>query len=104
MTQIDGTLEIDHDRGVIWFHANEVSKYGTITVFRMCKLPRPIPELGNGLMLDVTHLHGTSWSKPYLVQYYLSGDMEYSFKSIEAKSYEEAVQKLLEIHFDAKIM
>jgi hypothetical protein len=30
--------------------------------------------------------------------------MEYSFKSIEAKSYEEAVQKLLEIHFDAKIM
>lgn len=64
-TEIKGTLEIDHDRGVMWFHADgsEMEKCGTITVFRICSLPRPIPQVGNGLMLDVTHMYGTSFER-----------------------------------------
>ena len=35
---IDGTLEIDQHRGVIYFHANE-----GYTLLRICSLPKPIP-------------------------------------------------------------
>jgi hypothetical protein len=53
-TEITGTLEIDHYRGVIYFHAA-----GGGTKLRICDLPRPIP-LGNQ-MLDITHMHSASW-------------------------------------------
>lgn len=38
-TKIEGQLEIDHERGVIYFHS---SKTGS-TVLRICRLPKPIP-------------------------------------------------------------
>lgn len=54
-TTIEGQLEIDPARGVIYFHS---AVTGT-TVLRICNLPKPIPL---GLMLDVTHMHGCGWS------------------------------------------
>lgn len=55
MTQVfHGQLEIDNDRGVIYFHDE---KTGT-TKLRICNLPTPIP---NDEQLDVTHLHGANW-------------------------------------------
>jgi len=38
-TTIEGHLEIDHERGVIYFHNNE--GYSTL---RICNLPKPIPR------------------------------------------------------------
>ena len=52
-TTIEGQLEIDSERGVIYFH------YKGITRLRICSLPRPIPL---DAMLDITHMRGTSWS------------------------------------------
>lgn len=52
-TRIQGELEIDHTRGVIYFH----SKGGT--VLRICRLPKPIPQVGE--LLDITYLYGVSW-------------------------------------------
>jgi len=66
----DGQLEIDQDRGVIYFHSNE-----GVTLLRICSLPKPIPHplkwkfgdtprtLNDYLPLDITHMHGTSWGK-----------------------------------------
>ena len=42
ITQITGQLEIDHDRGVIYFHAS-TGKLKGATVLRICRLPKPIP-------------------------------------------------------------
>ena len=55
MTSINGTLEIDHERGVIYFHADEVETktWEVPTPLRLCGLPRPIPEI-HGRMLDIT--------------------------------------------------
>lgn len=54
MTQsFKGELEIDYDRGVIYFHAET-----GITFLRICNLPTPIPH---GKQLDVTHMVGTNW-------------------------------------------
>lgn len=59
-TLIDGQLEIDHNRGVIYFH----SLTGA-TIIRICNLPTPIPKIGDGpipeRMLDITHLVGQDW-------------------------------------------
>lgn len=60
-TKIEGTLEIDRNRGVIYFHTTDptvCNALGTITVLRICSLPKPIPS---DRMLDVTHMVGTSW-------------------------------------------
>lgn len=51
---IEGTLEIDHERGVIYFHSNKGE-----TLLRICRLPKPIPQ--HDEMLDVTHMHGANW-------------------------------------------
>jgi len=59
MTQsIEGVLEIDADRGVIYFHAAKTGQ----SVLRICRLPVPIPDVRKkpGL-LDITHMHGVSW-------------------------------------------
>lgn len=37
-TKIQGELEIDHERGVIYFHNDE-----GYTTLRICQLPKPIP-------------------------------------------------------------
>lgn len=54
--QFKGVLEIDADRGVIWFHHETGS-----TVLRICSLPSPIP-VKPGDLLDITYGHGVSWS------------------------------------------
>lgn len=56
-TTIDGQLEIDHERGVIYFHATEGPLAGA-SVLRLCRLPTPVPR---DEQLDVTHMHGCSW-------------------------------------------
>ena len=50
-TKIEGQLEIDHDRGVIYFHA----KTGGTTI-RISQLPKPIPQDDKlkPLQLDIT--------------------------------------------------
>lgn len=54
--KIDGQLEIDSDRGVIYFHSKE-----GYTALRICSLPKPIPIPKVSTMLDVTHMFGASW-------------------------------------------
>jgi hypothetical protein len=49
-----GELEIDSERGVIYFNSNGQ------TLLRICNLPRPIPFLKD-TMLDITHMHSASW-------------------------------------------
>jgi hypothetical protein len=53
-TEITGVLEIDHYRGVIYFH-----NLGGMTVLRVSALPTPIP-LGDH-MIDITYMHPVSW-------------------------------------------
>lgn len=68
-TELRGTLEIDHDRGVIYFHADPADDGRPVapTVLRICSLPRPIPlVLGepnqtDPRSLDVTHMVGCDW-------------------------------------------
>ncbi len=65
-TKIEGVLEIDHDRGVIYFHSEE-----GYTALRICRLPTPIPNpkwdprarIGTPTpkMLDISHMFGVSW-------------------------------------------
>ena len=50
---VTGQLEIDSDRGVIYFHSNLTGA----TTLRICNLPTPIPEH----MLDITHMIATNW-------------------------------------------
>lgn len=62
-TILTGQLEIDHDRGVIYFHLSdqeEVMDRGVVTALRICSLPRPIPQVKERL-LDITHMHGCDW-------------------------------------------
>lgn len=59
-TKLSGELEIDHDRGVIYFHVNskeQADKLGGITALRICRLGK-IPK---GVALDITHMHGVNW-------------------------------------------
>lgn len=58
--KIQGELEIDQDRGVIYFHTEDEEitlKYGSVTILRICRLPKPIPESA----LDITHMVGCDW-------------------------------------------
>lgn len=57
-TEITGVLEIDHYRGVIYFHARD-GRAGDVTVLRICGLPRPVPF--GDTMLDITHMEGANW-------------------------------------------
>ncbi len=66
--KIEGSLEIDPDRGVIYFHSKE-----GYTALRICQLPVPIPNpkwdprarIGTPTpqMLDITHMFGVSWKR-----------------------------------------
>ena len=59
-TKIEGQLEIDHERGVIYFHENHTGK----TRLRICKLPSPIPKDDQ---LDVTASNAIcSWGSRYM--------------------------------------
>jgi len=54
---IKGELEIDKDRGVIYFHSDEHLK----TILRICNLPKPIPAKVIEEGMDITHLFNASW-------------------------------------------
>jgi hypothetical protein len=57
---IEGELEIDHDRGVIYFHATSadaLKRYGVVTILRLGHLPR-IPH---DKQLDIVHMHKVGW-------------------------------------------
>lgn len=56
MIQIQGVLEIDYERGVIYFHDNETG----ITRLRICRLPIPIPEFVE--TIDITHSFGATYT------------------------------------------
>lgn len=51
--EIEGMLEIDAKRGVIYFHSFEGQ-----TILRICSLPAPIPT---ARLLDITHMVGCDW-------------------------------------------
>lgn len=72
--QFVGVLEIDTDRGVIYFHSVQDT-----TMLRICNLPTPIPTDVDTL-LDITHMYGVSWPN----------------KSAEIKSTTWLVQSVLE--------
>lgn len=50
----EGQLEIDNERGVIYFHDNATGG----TKLRICNLPTPIPV---NAALDITHLINCDW-------------------------------------------
>ncbi len=55
--KIQGQLEIDQQRGVIYFHSATGG-----TVLRVCQLPTPIPEITKlTALLDIAHMYGVSW-------------------------------------------
>jgi hypothetical protein len=56
--EIKGILEIDENRGVMYFHDESTG----MTALRISRLPTPIPDPVRGEMLDITHGHGASWS------------------------------------------
>jgi hypothetical protein len=60
-TRLPGELEICHKRGVIYFHTTDeeiAKKYGSVTILRICQLPKPIPEC----VIDITHMIGVDYA------------------------------------------
>lgn len=60
---IAGELEIDAERGVIYFHVASqelVEQFEAVTVLRICRLPAPIPI---DRPLDITHMFGCDWKE-----------------------------------------
>lgn len=56
-----GELEIDSERGVIYFHltnSEDVQRLNAVTLLRICCLPAPIPT-DRGI--DISHMHGVDW-------------------------------------------
>lgn len=59
---LEGTLEIDHKRGVIWFHlakGADIKKLHIVTMLRICSLGH-IPR--DASFIDITHMQGVSIS------------------------------------------
>jgi hypothetical protein len=59
MKTFTGQLQIDENRGVIYFHLTdpkEIEYLGMVTILRICNLPKPIPVPQN--KDDWTQLHG----------------------------------------------
>lgn len=66
-TILEGQLEIDHERGVIYFHltnGNDIRSLMVITALRICNLPKPIPQIQDRT-LDITHMVGCDWPGEY---------------------------------------
>lgn len=59
--KIQGELQIDEERGVIYFTPTEGPKAGA-TLLRICRLPTPIAVTPEYEMLDITFGHGVSWA------------------------------------------
>lgn len=65
MIQIQGVLEIDEERGVVYFHSTDTGH----TALRICSLPKPVRNPSTyGVCLDITHMHGCNWSGKKEVQ------------------------------------
>jgi hypothetical protein len=68
MSEYRGTLEIDHKRGMIYFHLHpdeaeklvRANRLWAITLLRICGLPT-IPK---DRVLDITHMVGCDWREP----------------------------------------
>ncbi len=65
-TTLMGQLEIDHDRGVIYFHLSseaDMDKLNMVTPLRIYSLPKPIRQFtgAGGDELDITIGVGVSW-------------------------------------------
>jgi len=54
MKKIEGMLEIDEKRGVIYFHNNSTGQ----TFLRICNIKKEIPK--NVIHIDITHMVGIS--------------------------------------------
>jgi hypothetical protein len=54
-------LEIDHERGVMYFHSEKGN-----TIVRISALPAPIPGVRDNLMdsYDIEHMNGVSCTVP----------------------------------------
>jgi hypothetical protein len=66
-TVLKGELEIDHERGVIYFHITDpkaMLSRTVVTALRICNLPRPIPQIQDRA-LDITHMTGCDWPGEY---------------------------------------
>lgn len=65
--KIKGELEIDQERGVIYFHCGKrgIERFNQPTVLRICRLPVPIPKPDAGFagLLDTTHMMGCNWKR-----------------------------------------
>ncbi len=60
--QFEGILEIDTERGVIYFHQTDkklIDEMQTITLLRICQLPKPIPE--KVISIDITYMKSVSY-------------------------------------------
>jgi hypothetical protein len=57
-SMLEGYLEIDSKRGVIYFHGKD-----GITLLRICHLPKSIPNPSKSGMLDITHMYGCNWKE-----------------------------------------
>jgi len=59
--KFNGELEIDTERGVVYFHVKNPAtafSIGTVTLLRICQLPTPVPT---DRQLDITHMYGANW-------------------------------------------
>jgi hypothetical protein len=68
-TKYYGELEIDHVRGVIYFHllgedVNDPNIVRRVTILRISQLPRPIPlpYLPTDINMDIIHMKGANWT------------------------------------------
>ena len=57
ITHFKGHLEIDHNRGVVYFHS-----VNGVTILRICNLPKPIPTWSVLACNPNRALAGASWS------------------------------------------
>jgi len=58
ITRLEGVLEIDHKRGVIYFH--KAKPDACPTPLRIGNLPREVPSVDD-FQLDILHLCGCNW-------------------------------------------
>lgn len=69
--KIKGELEIDQERGVVYFHSAKTGH----TPLRICGLPKHIPDPSKyGIGLDITHMHGCNWVKQEITEELLTED------------------------------
>ena len=65
--EFEGTLHVDHKRGVVYFHltnSDDIMKTGQVTILRICKLGK-LQLLGQK-QLDITHMVGHSHEAPQI--------------------------------------